>query len=354
MNIVYFTGGNGIVWTPADKGLGGSEQAVVHLSENWVKMNNIVTVYGNFEKDINLNGVSYLVWNKFIEEQNLDKPNSVLIVWRTPGIYMMMDYMKLNPRFKPNKMIVDFHDNFSYTLVHLDQPTLLDYFKKVDQFNVKSNYHKNCLLEYTNIDPGKINVILNGVRIEEFKNNNNYIRNPYRFCYCSSYDRGLQTILEKIWPHIYAMEPKAELHIYYGMDHIYDDNFKTRLKLLMGQPGVMDHGRQPVDMVVREKYMSSFHLYMNNSVAEIDCISIRESLVTGCIPVISSFGVFKERNGLQFNWEPSNDTLCKMIAMDLVAKMNDNNFMISAREQLIKSETIIGWDTVAKDWLKKM
>ena len=93
---------------------------------------------------------------------------------------------------------------------------------------------------------------------------------------------------------------------------------------------------------------------MNNSVAEIDCISIRESLVTGCIPVLSTFGVFKERNGLQFNWDPSNDTLCKMIAMDLVAKMNDNKFMISAREQLMKSETIIGWDTVAKDWLKKI
>ena len=32
------------------------------------------------------------------------------------------------------------------------------------------------------------------------------------------------------------------------------------MKLLLAQPGVMDHDRQPMDMIIREKYLSTFHL----------------------------------------------------------------------------------------------
>ena len=34
-DIVYFTGGRGITWSPTQKSLGGSEQAIQQLSENW-------------------------------------------------------------------------------------------------------------------------------------------------------------------------------------------------------------------------------------------------------------------------------------------------------------------------------
>ena len=35
--IVYYCGENEIAWDPEDKKLGGSEQAVVQLSEQWTK-----------------------------------------------------------------------------------------------------------------------------------------------------------------------------------------------------------------------------------------------------------------------------------------------------------------------------
>ena len=69
----------------------------------------------------------------------------------------------------------------------------------------------------------------------------------------------------------------------------------------MGQPGVMDHGRRPMDEIIKEKWKSSFHLYITDCEGEIDCISIRESLCTGCIPLISKSGVFDKRDGLHFN-----------------------------------------------------
>ena len=104
-------------------------------------------------------------------------------------------------------------------------------------------------------------------------------------------------------------------------------------------------------MIVREKYLSTFHLYLNNSIAEIDCISIRESLVTGCIPVISHFGVFSERHGIQYDFNPNDDEKCRAIALDLVGKMRNNEFMENARNQLLQSSTIVGWEQIAKQWL---
>ena len=86
----------------------------------------------------------------------------------------------------------------------------------------------------------------------------------------------------------------------------------------------MDHGRQSMNMIIREKYLSTFHIYLNNCIGEIDCISIKESLITGCIPIISRFGVFKERHGIQYEWNPDNDDFCSFIAKDIISKMNDN------------------------------
>jgi hypothetical protein len=105
-------------------------------------------------------------------------------------------------------------------------------------------------------------------------------------------------------------------------------------------------------MVIREKYMSTFHLYLSASSAEIDCISIKESLVTGCIPIISKLGVFAERHGLQFIWDPSNKELGKMIADDIIQKMHNNEFIELAVKHITDSNTVVNWNDTAAEWLK--
>lgn len=343
-DIIYFTGGTGIIWDPNDLSLGGSEQAIVHLSENIKKQGKSIVVYGNFENDYKLNGIEYIKWDKFPFRKKMKN----VILWRHHGINMIMN-LKMNIE----NIYIDFHDNFSYTLAYLDQMTLINFFKNVKKYFFKSNYHKICFEEYINTKLNSDNyaIIPNGVRKESFLNNESYIRNPYRFCYCSCYSRGLEIILEKIWPIIYNSNPKCELHIYYGMKY-FDDKFKNKIKLLMSQPGVMDHDRQPMEMIIREKYLSTFHLYLNESIAEIDCISIRESLITGCIPIISNFGVFKERHGIQYKWEPDNDELCNKIANDIITKMNDIELINNIRNKIMNSNTIISWDNISEQWLK--
>jgi glycosyltransferase involved in cell wall biosynthesis len=177
------------------------------------------------------------------------------------------------------------------------------------------------------------------------------MKNPYRFVYCSAYIRGLAEILKYIWPVIYQLEPRAELHVYYGMDDIKDNNMKTMFKQLLSQPGVMEHGRQPMDIIIREKHMSSFHLYITNTPIEIDCISIRESLATGCIPILSNFGVFKDREGIHFDIKEKDIKSYQNAAVKILQIMAQQEKLLGYREQIKKSSLITSWDDTAKKWL---
>ena len=346
-DISYLTSGQSIVWDPEDTSLGGSEQAIVNLSENWVKQGKTVAVYGRFDNEKTFNGVNYIKFGSFPFEKKL----KTVVLWRSHGLVIAMYFP-----FRAKKLIVDFHDNFSYTLNNLDRNDLKKIFERVDKINFKSQYHKNSFEEFMGykLPARKYNIILNGVRVEPFLvKNNDWIRNPYRFCYCSCYTRGLESILTYVWPVIWAnfKNELPELHVMYGMEHIHDQNYRNKMIMLMGQPGVIDHGRIGRDMVVREKNLSTFHLYLSNSVAEIDCISIRESVVTGCIPILSNYGVFKERDGLHFDWDPTNIDVMKRVANEICNKMKDFKLIEETREQMQKSKTIVDWSIIAKTWL---
>jgi len=328
-----------INWNPADKKLGGSEQAVVNLSEKWVEMGKSVIVYGEISNII-INGVVYKNWIEF----NFNRKYKNLILWRNYGLSTIIP---LN--IKADFIGVDVHDNF---ILQCGE-NFKKYYNKCDKIFLKSNYHKECLLNKIDkyIECNKIVTIPNGIRVNKFSIQPEGIqRNPYRFCYCSCYTRGLDKIINILWPIIYNYEPRVELHVYYGMDGIKDENYKNYLLKLLAQPGVMDHGRQPIEIIIREKYLSTFHFYITNTEVEIDCISIRESLVTGCIPLLSNFGVFKERQGLHFDF--NNDKEIKMSAINIISLLKNPQKISDFREKIINDQTIVDWESIAAEWLK--
>jgi glycosyltransferase involved in cell wall biosynthesis len=235
------------------------------------------------------------------------------------------------------------------------------YNKKITKVFFKSNFHRELFEKYFRfkLDPKLYTVIPNGVRVETFQKNTDLIqRNPYRFCYCSCYTRGLLEILQHMWPIIKQIEPRAELHVYYGMDSVQNIEFKKVMSQLLASKGVMDHGRQPVDVIVREKYMSSFHLYLSNAEAEIDCITVKESLVTGAIPILSTAGVFREREGIKFNLGDSSPTVYMNIALKIIELMKGQvqgtgQSLDIFRDTLKKSSTIISWIDISAKWIQE-
>lgn len=343
-DIAYFCGGTSIEWDPTSKSLGGSEQAVVHLSKEWNLLGKKVAVYAKITKDCDIDGVKYIDWKRF----PFHKKHSTVILWRMSGVNCGL----LFP-IKANKLYIDYHDN-NFIFRH----EYLPYIDKIDKIFFKSEYHLEYYKKHFStvtksnfvIPPEKYTIIPNGLRIEDFQKNELIVREPFRFCYCSCYSRGLTDLLMHVWPIIHRNEPRAELHVYYGKESLGDQNTIQQTTMLLGQPGVMDHGRRPVHEINIEKQKSSFHLYITDTNQEIDCISIRESLVTGCIPLISNSGLFKNRDGLHFELERSQQGYQK-IAQGILNLIVKPEFIDMCRQRFYKSETIMNWKTIAEQWL---
>jgi len=123
------------------KGIGGSETAVIRLSEEWANRGWKVTVYGDPEKPCTINGVHYLPWYWFNRK---DKFN-IFIQWRGWG---MINNVKCK------KFLVDMHDVFAGIDVG-DKDA-----KKIDRFMVKSKFHRELA---PNIPDNKFNIISNGI-----------------------------------------------------------------------------------------------------------------------------------------------------------------------------------------------
>jgi len=337
-DIVYYTGGFGTPWDPKDKTLGGSEQAIVNLSESWVQSGKKIAVYANILSgkltELQYNNVNYFSWKTLPFNHKF----KTIILWRFNGFISSIMFS-----LKATNILWDLHDNCIGQEITI--PIYKKYQNKITKILFKSNYHKSEFENFykVKLDESEYAIIMNGIRIDKFSNNwDNVKRNPYRFCYVSYYSRGLQHIIPGIWNLIKYYEPRAELHVYYGLDMIKDTAFVESMKKLLAMPGIIDHGRQSVEIIVREKYMSSFQLYITNTNSEIDCISIRESLVTGCIPLISNFGVFAEREGIHFDCI-ENDKVLNQIGMNILNLLQTQDKLENLRQVFKKSNTIISW-----------
>lgn len=341
-DIVYYAGLYSITWDPRDRSLGGAEQAIVELSREWAKLGKRVAVYGQLTTDyMRIDGVDYYNFHHFHPYQNFN----VLILWR---LYGMCPILTLKPGIlNAKKVFVDLHE------------TMPDCYNLVDKYHhlvtgvmCKSNYHLEEYNKVTNKAPGYN--IMNGIKMDVFNvNKDNVTRNPYRFCYTSDYTRGLTKILENIWKYIVELEPRAELHLYYGLDKMRtsQEQINEFYNALVNSKNVCDHGRQPIELIAREKYMSNFHLYPTDCV-EVDCIAVRESLVAGCMPIIPNQNVFKERDGIHIEGDYTNPSVGKSIAEILLSLVRDNKQLETLRENNRKSKTVKGWDEIALEWNK--
>tara|TARA_B100000427_G_scaffold323923_1_gene328138 strand:+ start:1088 stop:3058 length:1971 start_codon:yes stop_codon:yes gene_type:complete len=347
-DIVYYCGTNGNIWSPYDKNLGGSEQAVKHLTESWTKLGLNVAVYGEFIPEVTKQTLSDSSTGDFFHfgDFSCSTKYKNLIIWRNFGMRPLLSWP-----IKADKIYIDIHDLNALPEVAINN------IHKIDKFFLKSSFHSTAFTRFHNnfdkipeyIKNNSI-IIKNGVRISEFRKNiNNVKRDPYRFCWCSYYTRGLMPILKYLWPFIKDHEPRASFHIYYGMDMIPDAKFKAEMEPLLKQAGVTDHGRKDINTIINEKYLSTFHLYFSKTAAETDCISIRESTVAGCVPIISQYNVFGERDGLRFPGDPDKPEDMKKLGIQIINLLEYKDDKIERfRKKIMNNE--IDWEQVAIKW----
>ena len=127
-------------WSPLSlkTGIGGSETAVIKLSQEWAKKGYVVVVYADVEKEGVYNNVIWLPGYKFNPRDRFN----IFIQWRSSS---------LAGKIKAKKFLVDLHDLYSPKAI---------YWNKIDYAMVKSKYHKS-LAGKENYQ--KIKVISNGI-----------------------------------------------------------------------------------------------------------------------------------------------------------------------------------------------
>lgn len=320
-----------------DRGIGGSETAVIQLAKIWTTLGYKVFVYCTCDKPGEYDGVTYERLDKFSVTDIFD----IFIVWRQPTL---LDTYPIEAR----KIFVDLHDLVAENTI---TKSISNAAYKIC---VKSNFQKSLL--GPNVPESKIAVIPNG-GYKEYKNtekDRNYI------IYSSSYDRGLLPMLTWGWPMIKRECPDAYMKIFYGWD-CFDacrpktaevEAFKFMMKQAMTQPGIQHMGRVPVNELMAEKAKANIHYYVGGF-QEIDCISVRESASMKVIPIVSEeVKVFAEKPYcIRVSGNPDTKETQEKAADLIIRMLKCEEYAETIRKELTvpSSES---WSCVAKEWAK--
>lgn len=336
-SIVYYTGASRLPWSPTDpetKGLGGSEMAVIQLSRYWASVGYAVTVYGNVAEG-QYEGVTYLHHRKF----NLNDQFKIIVLWRSFGIAQL-------PMVKARRIWIDLHDLSPYYYHSIDS-----YFPLIESIMLKSESHA---ASFPSEWRSKMKIEENGVPAKYFlplPSIEEKWQVRHRLVYASSYERGLIKILQWSFPLIKRAIPEAELHIYYGANLLSQETI-NRLQILLQQDGVFEHGLISQDLLIQIKRNSGIHFYPSTH-GETDCISIKESALAGCLPIVSSLPLFEERPyTLRIPGNPQEYQTHRKAAAKVINLINSRQAFEEAHQQMREHlGKIKNWETVGQSWL---
>lgn len=329
--IIYYCGHSIVQFSPNVSDLGGSEQAVVGLSRALVKRGYNVKVYGNVIEGT-YDGVEYILSSKFDVKRVYER----IILWRSIG-------MQILPAIKANHIYVDLHDALSQYVIPTAQ------LERVEKFFVKSEWHRSV---WNILPKDKCVVIQNAIDVGLYDKTKKMgiERNRYKICYTSCYTRGLVEMLKYCWPIIKQNVPQAELHVCYG-DNLVHPTMKAQIHEAFASVknmGVINYGRLTADKVAELRASCSMHLYLCTVPnVETDCLSVRESFYSGCIPVVFNEGVFKERRCIAAPCVHTDPTAYQMAAGAVIKLMRDTTVLDKIRTQPCDE---LSWDQVGERW----
>jgi len=332
----------GIAWEEwADpsvvKGIGGSEEAVIYLSRELVKLGWKVTVY-NFCGDLagEYNGVTYRNYYEF----NPSDTFNIIVSWRN-NIFV--------EDIRARKKIIWMHD------VPYREQFQDDYANTFHHAVVLSQYHKSLLPEH--IPEVLKYVSSNGINLEDYQLEG-ITRNPHRIIYTSSYDRGLINLLN-IWDEVLEEVPDAELHVFYGWEtwmSMEEKGYRPRearilMQRIMKKKGVFDHGRVGHKELIKEFYKSGIYAYPCHF-EEISCISAMKAQACGCVALTTDYAALAETNkyGLKVEGKAEIGDTNERFKKALILLLKHPELQEEYRKKGIENKAEWGWDKVAKDW----
>lgn len=326
-------------WSPISferEGLGGSETAVIRLSEALARLGKKVSVYSRIDNEGYYDGVRYRDQSRYVPGIRSD----LFVAWRAPEL-------------------IDGEVNAARSVLWLHDTDVGDRLTparaaKFTNIIVLTKWHRDHVLKtYPFIDPDKVVIVPNGVEVSLFKEK--VERHSNRVIYSSSPDRGLDTILEHIWPRVQQLVPDAELHIYYGWNNfdkfvpIYPQlgDYKSKvMELISRSTNVIQHGRISQKQLAKEMLSSSIWLYPT-AFTETYCITAIEAQLAGLLPITNNLAALNEtvRSGVILSTDVPPESYVEAVVHYLLDPPTDEH-----RAEIQSRAPAYTWDIVATEW----
>lgn len=283
LNIVFVAGDGLETWTPETvkkTGIGGSELMLIHQAKNLAALGHKVRVYSSCGKPGVFDGVKY-----FPTHMYRDLTCDVLVVSRMAPF--LGDEYNISAKLK----LLWLHDIYAVAATS----SLLS---KADRIIVLSQWHKQSVLDaHPAVGEGQIIVSRNGIDLTRFKNK--VTKNKFKCVNSSSPDRSYPILLE-CWKEIVKLEPRAELHLFYGFSNwkMTPDKMQQQLivrleEQIKNTSGVVFHDRVSQEELANEFLSAGIWLYPT-FFTETSCISAMEAKTSSLHMITSPIAALVE------------------------------------------------------------
>lgn len=345
-------------WGPKslDKGLGGSEEAVIRLSRELMNLGYHVTIFGTPGEEHGyheaIRGKGSVRWLHYWELNTKDEFD-IFISWRNQEVFEN----KINAR----KSYLWLHD-----VVEREELTT-ERIANIDRIIFVSQYHRDL---YPFLPEEKCFVSGNGISPEEFEAlDGKFERDPHRIVYMSSHVRGLQLIYE-VWEDVKKEIPDATLDIYYGWESYVAVNKNNPERMAWKEymqkrekelDGVTDHGRIGHKQINEEIFKSGVWAYPC-PFPEVYCITAVKAQAGGAVPVSSNFAALKET--VQYGaildmkaqdektpvgqWDPEELEKFKIALIDMLKHPEKQEAI--RKDMMDWARSNMSWEKTAKQW----
>lgn len=358
-DIAFFCGYTERQWTPNSlkEGIGGSEEAIIHLSRLLSEKGWNVEVYNNCGAEEKRFGKvkfkPYWSWN-YRDKQD------VIVLWRSPR----MAKYPINAK----KIVIDLHDVIKDGEFNKERLT------NIDKVFVKSNFHKSL---FPSVPEEKFVVVPNGILTDKFKPDAEIKRDPYLMINTSSPDRGINGLID-LFLEVKKEVPQAKLKWCYGWD-VFDVIHRENQKMMdwkksvidkMEKAGVENLGRISHDEIIKLHKQANILAYPTDF-AEIDCIAVSKALAAGNIVVATDFSSIGEKADYGYwvksdknkdNWCPngrfdfsvSNEEVKKDWVKKCIDALKNGLSDETKEEQMKMAKEKFDWEKVADIWDKNL
>jgi glycosyltransferase involved in cell wall biosynthesis len=271
--ILIFVGFSDRLWNDtlvSQISLGGSEKAVAYVSRYFPKEYEIY-ISGDVQ-DEKVGNITYINRHKLQNVLNTEQFHTIIVS-------RYISFFVLYNNFSCYQLFISSHDSpgflNNYNNISVEN-IISDWNNAIDGIICLTNWHKENILKFHPCLSNKMNLINNGILIDNFPAKSPKIKNKFVWTSCSY--RGLNILLN-LWEDILKYMPDATLDISSYNRFPSNDDDNAMLEIINKHDSIVHHGKLNSKQLYELMSRAEYWLY-TTEFCETSCITALEMLMS--------------------------------------------------------------------------